>query len=65
MAKAVAEFGDDLGFGGLDVDCGFFLVFGNPFAVAVVGAGGLEVEVQLVFAGDHVVHFLHVIGDLG
>ena len=44
---------------------GFFLVFGDPFAVAEVRASGLVVEVELDLPSDHIVHFLHVIADFG
>ena len=65
MAEAVAEFSDDLSFGRADVYGRFFLVFRDPLAIAVVSTGGLEVEMKLVFVGDHVIHFLHVVRYFG
>lgn len=63
LSEAVALADCDVGFGGLDVDFGWLLVFTDPFAIAEVGTGGLVIEVKLVFVTYHIVHLFDVIGD--
>ena len=65
LAEAVRLLEKELTFRGTNEYGGFFLVFGDPFAVAEVRASGLVVEVELDLPSDHIVNFFHVIADFG